>query len=157
MHSPNVSPALTAGATFGTLATLPIVAQLNAVCHVLYLGGGVLAALLYLRGRSKTERTPYDEGVVVGMLAGLFGAVVQTVVDTILRLANIGAGHVETDKQQMAEAGVELPAWVMDVLGMSGVSAGSVLLDLVGNAVLFAIFGAIGGLIGVALFYRKDA
>lgn len=157
MRNPKVGPALMAGVIFGTLAAVPIVAHLNAVCHALYLGGGVLAAQLYLRGRPKTERAPYDEGVVVGMLTGLFGAIVQTVVDTVLRLTGIGAGHVETDKQQMAETGVELPAWVMDVLGMGGVSAGSVLLGLVGNAVLFALVGAIGGLIGMALFYKKNA
>lgn len=157
MDNPKIKPALIAGIVFGVLATLPYVSAVNMVCCALYIGGGVLAVYLWLKDIPRPEETPYRDGAVVGVLTGLFGAVAGTVVGTILRALGVGADDLAAAQQAMAETGLELPPVVMDLLGMSGLSVGSVVLGLVGTAVIFAIFGAIGGLVGAALFHKKDA
>ena len=156
MNNPKVKPALIAGIVFGALAVVPIVSYVNALCCALYIGGGVLAVYLYLKDIPRPDARPSGDGAVLGVLTGLFGAVAQTVVGTLLRAMGVGEEQVQTARQQLAEAGVELPPLAMDLLGMSGLSVGSVLIGLVGSAILFVIFGAIGGLIGVSIFYKKD-
>lgn len=157
MDNPKIKPALIAGIVFGVLATLPYVSAVNMVCCALYIGGGVLAVYLWLKDIPRPEETPYRDGAVVGVLTGLFGAVASTVVGTILRALGVGADDLAAAQQAMAEAGLELPPVVMDLLGMSGLSVGSVVLGLVGGAIIFAIFGAIGRLVGAAIFHKKDA
>lgn len=156
MNNPKVKPALIGGGIFGVLAVVPIVSYLNSLCCALYIGGGVLAAYLYLKDIPRPDARPSGDGAVLGVLTGLFGAVAQTVVGSILRAMGVGAEQIQAAQQSLAEAGVELPPIVMDLMGMSGLSVGSVLLGLIGAAILFAVFGAIGGLIGVAIFYKKD-
>ena len=156
MDNPKVKPALIAGSVFGVLAVVPIVAYLNAVCCALYIGGGVLAVYLWLKDIPRPDAKPSGDGAVLGVLTGLFGAVAQTIVGSILKAVGVGAEEMHAARQQMAEAGIELPPLVMDLMGMSGLSVGSVLIGLIGAAILFAIFGAVGGLIGVAVFYKKD-
>ena len=156
MDNPKVKPALIAGSIFGVLAVVPIVSYVNTLCCALYIGGGVLAVYLWLKDIPRPDAKPSGDGTVLGVLTGLFGAVAQTVVGSILRAMGVGAEQMHAARQQMAEAGIELPPLVMDLMGMSGLSVGSVLIGLIGAAILFAIFGAVGGLIGVAIFYKKD-
>lgn len=162
MDNPKIKPALIAGIVFGVLSALlhggvspgPVAAV--TVCCTLYVGGGVLAVNLWLRDIPRPEMAPYRDGAVVGVLTGLFGAVAETGVGTILRALGVGAEDLAAAQQAMAETGMELPPIVVDLLGMSGLSVGSVVLSLVGTAIIFAILGTIGGLIGAAIFHKKD-
>ena len=57
---------------------------------------------------------------------------------------------------QAEQMGVELPAFVRDMLGADGVSGAMLGTQLVMNVILFGIFATIGALAGVAVFHKKD-
>ena len=155
MNNPKLKPALIGGGVFGVLAALPYVEYVNAVCCALYLGGGALAVYLYLKDAPKPEQAPYGDGAVVGVLAGLLGAVVTTlvtIVKTALGLGQDGAAVLADLEQQ----GISVPAFLANMLGTSGLSFEMVMTTLVASIVLYGIFATLGGLLGVAIFHKKD-
>ena len=156
MNNPKMKPALIGGAVFGVLATLPYIQYVNAVCCALYIGGGVLAVYLYLKEAPRAEKTPYGDGAVVGALAGLFGAVATTLATIVLRLLGVGEEDAAQALAALEQSGVELPQFVLDMMGTSGLSVGMVFSTFVMAIILYGIFATIGGLLGAAIFHRKE-
>ena len=68
-------PALIGGVVMGVLSALPIITAGNVCCCLWVVSGGVVAAYL-LQQNQTTPITPGD-GALVGLLAGLVGALVQ--------------------------------------------------------------------------------
>src|SRR5476649_2888774 len=62
----------------GVLSALPIISAGNACCCLWVVGGGVIAAYLFQQNQS-APITPAD-GALIGLLAGLAGAMVQFLV-----------------------------------------------------------------------------
>ena len=156
MNNSKLRPALIGGGVFGVLAALPYVEYVNAVCCALYLGGGVLAVYLYLKDAPKPERAPYGDGAVVGVLAGLLGAVATTLTTIVITALGLGQDGAEA-LAQLEQAGIELPAFVANMMGASGLSVEMVVGSLVTSVILYGIFATLGGLLGVAIFHKKDA
>ena len=59
--------------------------------------------------------------------------------------------------EQLEQAGIELPDIVRDMMGGGGVNATMLGTQLVMNVILFGIFATLGGLVGVAIFHKKEA
>src|SRR5438128_10465269 len=78
MRASLTQPALIGGVVMGVLSALPIISAGNACCCLWVVSGGVVAAYLFQQNRT-TPVTPGD-GALVGLLAGLVGALVRTVV-----------------------------------------------------------------------------
>ena len=76
-----VKPALIGGASLGVASGIPFLNVLNCACCALVVGGGFLAAWLYLKDQPPSPEPPWGDGAIVGLLAGLFGAAVAVVVD----------------------------------------------------------------------------
>ena len=68
-------PALIGGVVMGVLSALPLVSIGNACCCMWIVSGGAIAAYLFQQNHD-TPMTPSD-GALVGLLAGLTGALVQ--------------------------------------------------------------------------------
>ena len=159
MDNPKFKAALMGGGLFGLIAALPYIGMLNAVCCALYIGGGVLAVYLYLKGQASFEQATYGDGAIVGILAGAIGGVVVTVVGALVLSLGLGpdAGDPAEAFAQLEQMGIELPQVLRDLVGADGVSASMLGTQLVVNVVTFAIFATIGGLVGVAIFRKKGA
>ena len=159
MDNPKFKAALIGGGVFGVLAALPYIGALNALFCALFIGGGVLASYVFLKDHADAAQATFGDGAVVGLLAGLIGAVVTTVVDVVLtRLGLLGeTGDLGEAVREMAEVGVELPEVVREILTSD--SGASVLfgVQVVLNVLLFGVFATIGGLAGLAIFRKKDA
>ena len=156
MNNSKLKPALIGGVTFGVLSSLPLIEMVNVVCCALYIGGGVLAVYLHLKDAPPVPRATYGDGAVVGLLAGLFGAVAVTLTTTVVTLLGLGENPEEV-LAAFTEAGIELPEFVLNMMGASGFSFSTVLTTLVTAIILYGIFATIGGLLGVAIFRKKDA
>ena len=154
MNNPKLKPALIGGTIFGVLSMLPYVQLINAACCALFIGGGMLAVYLYLKDAPQLEKTPYGDGAAVGALAGLFGAVAATL--TAVVLGSLGVGEERTAEMfaMFEEQGTELPEFVLNVAGASGVSIEMVLAVLVVTLLGYGIFATIGGLLGAAIFRK---
>ena len=133
-----LKPALLGGLIVGVLSAIPLI---NYCCCIWTLGGGVLAAYLYV----KSSPTPVKmgDGAMVGGLAGVVGGILYFIISLPL---NIFFGMAAME-QQLDRSGVHLP--------FSGIVL--VLLSSVVGAIILALLTALGGVIGVAIFEkRKD-
>jgi hypothetical protein len=118
-----------------------------ACCCLGAVAGGVLAAQQY---GSRTD-TPIDtsDGIVVGVLAGAWGAVGAAIIELVFRLVGVGVeGTLRRATEVLPGSGWEVsggyeqgPWTVVWFVGELGV-----------EMVVYAIFGAIGGAIGEAAF-----
>jgi hypothetical protein len=147
------------GVIMGVLSALPLVAAGNACCCLWVVSGGVIAAYLVQQNQS-TPITPAD-GALVGLLAGLIGALVRFVVQ--IPIDFLMAPIERAMLQRIIDMGTLPPEW-RDLFerysGREGET--SLAFQIVGRIVglmfwLFvgAIFSTLGGLLGATIF-RKD-
>ena len=144
---------LIGGALFsGFVSGLPVVGALNCACCALVVGGGFLAAYLYSKECSGAGVAfKPGNGALIGLVAGLFYAIVASIVSGIVRLI------MPTDPDQiidmLEQAGVPSESidiaakWIESSTGIMGLIFGFFIALL-----LAAIFSTIGGLIGGAAF-----
>ena len=147
-------PALIGGAVFGFLSGVPFVGALNCVCCSLVIGSGFLAAFLYSKEcRKSNVEFRAGAGAKIGVVAGLFHAVVDTITGHVARL--FGAGPNMDEAIEQIRSNPQIPSETADTiigfLEMLG-SEGSILFVLLINLVFGLIFATIGGLIGGATF-----
>lgn len=153
-----IKPALIGGIGFGIASVLPYIEMVNVVCCALYIGGGVLACYLYLKDRQPLPATaPYGDGAVVGLLAGVIGGVVAGPVGLLLTLTGLrgGAGGLEEMVAAIEQAGVEVP-FLAD-MSSGGLGTTMILIGIAMGIVIYGISATIGGLLGVAIFFKKDS
>jgi hypothetical protein len=146
-------PALIVGAAAGVLSGLPLIAAGNCLCCLWIVGGGAVGAKLL------SARTPgplrAGDGALVGALAGIVAAVVSAIVEIPLRSFNLKLAQGFLDR--FSDSGFEVPAGLEGWfdLGSGAVSPAWMLLGLFVTAAVYAIMGALGGVIGVSLFAKK--
>jgi len=144
-----VRAALIGGIVFGVVSALPYSNLANLACCILYIGGGVLAAGLFMKDLPPSEKAPYGTGALVGVLAGVFGGLAQTVTSLIGRAFGYFS---EAEMQGMIQRlGLPLPE-----IELPSLTTMDILLGAGWTIVLFGIFATIGGLVGVAIFHKKD-
>lgn len=134
-----------AGVLMAVLSTIPIINLVNCLlCAWLWLGG--MFAVWYYK-RENPGGVTTGQGALIGVVAGLIGAVIATVLSLIFN----GAGMVEAleaQREVLGDAADQVIALMAGGLGA--------FLALIFNFVFYALFGAIGGLIGAALFGKPS-
>jgi hypothetical protein len=148
-------PALVAGAVAGLLSGLPLIAAGNCLC-CLWIVGGAAVAVKLLAAQSPGLLKAGD-GAVVGAITGIVAAVVDTVVKIPFQSYNMAMARRLLDR--FSDLGTELPSGFEGWLdGGSGfTSPGWMLLGLFITAAVYAVVGALGGIIGISLFGKKAA
>ncbi len=133
-----LKPALLGGLIAGLLSAIPF---LNYCCCIWTLGGGAVAAYLYIQ--SSPTPVTIGDGAIVGGLAGVVGGIINIIIGLPIALL-FGIAAME---EQFSRQGIQLP--------FSGVIL-AILSNIVG-AVIIAVLTMLGGIIGVAIFEkRKD-
>lgn len=151
-----IKPALIGGGSLGVANSIPLVNLLNCACCALVIGGGVLAAHLYFKDTPPTAERPFGDGIMLGALAGVFGAIVSTIISIPMTLLGLRLGLMDFMDDILENA--DLPPAMADMLssmGSGGLAMGALLVGLMFNLVIYAIFAGIGGAIGVAIFVKK--
>lgn len=144
-------PALIGGAIVGLLSVMPILQTLN-VCLCLWAWvGGAVAAKILVDGspRAITSR----EGAKLGLLAGLFGALIFFLIETPLMIWQMpkmleSAANIVRDPQAIE---------VYHKIGESrllSVLFGVFITGL--SAILTCGFTVLGGMVGVKLFEKRQ-
>ena len=147
-----LQPALLGGLFIGVLSSLPIVNMGNACCCLWVISGGALAA--YLLQQSQPEPITGADGALIGLLAGISGAFIGAM---IMIPVEIWFGPIQREwLQKLMEGQAEMPPQFMEMLNRP-VSAATVVADLIFRLITYVIFGMLGGVLGVAIFRRKDA
>jgi hypothetical protein len=146
---PKLQPALLGGLLIGVLSALPFVSM---CCCLWVIAGGVLTTYL-LQERMTTPVTAGD-ATVAGLLAGIVGAILATVLSQLLAMARglnfadaindlIGQGRLPPEMTGALEQVRDMPPAIFII--------GSLLVSLF----IYPIFSMLGALLGVALFKRQ--
>jgi hypothetical protein len=143
--------ALICGLAAGVLTAVPFI---NCLCCLWIIGGAILAAYLFSK-RSRQPLTPGD-GAVLGILTGIVAAVADSIVSLPFEAMN--REFVQRFLDQFSQFFEEMPRWwerwVETRAG--GVSPAWFLFNLLASAVIYAVVGALGGLIGASIFARPN-
>jgi len=131
-----LKPALLGGLIVGVLSAIPFI---NYCCCIWSIGGGALAAYLYI----KSSPTPVamGEGAMVGGLAGVVGAVIYLILGLPIAIF-FGMAAME---EQLYRSGVHLPFSGVLLIIVSGIV----------GAIILAGLATLGGVIGVAIFEKR--
>jgi hypothetical protein len=154
MSPAKLQPALLAGVAIGVLSALPFINLANFCCCAWVLFGGALAS--YLMQQNHPAPITAGDGAIVGLLAGVIGAVVFTLISVPLTIA-LGPFQAQII-ERVLEGARDMPPEVRDALeNMRGGPALGLGLIVSFLAMLVAgcFFGLLGGLIG-ALVFRKN-
>lgn len=147
-----VQPALLGGLFIGVLSTMPIVNIGNVCCCLWVISGGALAA--YLLQQSQPEPITGADGALIGLMAGIVGAFTGAILQIPVEMF-FGPIQKEWIERLMQGQG-DMPPQFMEMLNRP-LNAASVIADLIFRLVAYVIFGMLGGVLGVAVFRRKDA
>jgi hypothetical protein len=153
--APKLQPALFGGLFIGVLSALPIINFGNCLCCMWVVGGGALA--VYLMQQNYPYAVQAADGALVGLLAGVIGGALCGLIVIPIALA---FGPMEQRIIQRAlEQNRDMPPEVRSMV--DNMTRGSVigLMAVVGvfvRAIIFGVIAMLGGLLGVALFKKKD-
>ena len=157
-----LAPVLIGGVFIGVTSALPILNYLNCACCILVIGGGVLAAYLYLRDYpAQLPRMTYGEGAWLGLQTGLVGGFVWSLVAIPLSYIKLRLGLEIAELAQLEEAlsDPEIPPMVREVvqrlLEQGVLTAGVLVVSVILYLVVSCLFATLGGILGVAIFQKK--
>lgn len=153
MSPAKFQPALFGGIAMGVLSVLPFINLANCCCAWILFGGALAA---YLMQQNHPAPITAGDGALVGMLAGVIGAVVWA---TLSIPISMFMGPLEAVFfERMLENARDMPPEVRDMMetmrgGMgTGIGIAARLVGLILAIFIGGFFGAIGGLLGALIF-----
>lgn len=131
-----LKPALLGGLIVGVLSAIPFI---NYCCCIWSIGGGALAAFLYI----KSSPTPVKmgDGAMVGGLAGVVGGIIYLILGLPIALV-FGMAAMQ---DSLNRSGVQLP--------ISGFLL--MIVAAIVGAIMLAVLATLGGVIGTAIFEKR--
>jgi hypothetical protein len=146
-------PALLGGLLIGVLSNLPGVSAGNVCCCLWVVCGGVLTT--YLLQQKTPEPITTSDAMLGGVIAGLVGALITVAVTAVtLNLTGpLWQEPLRRAMEQNPQVTPEIQAFVTKLMSGGGI----VLLTACLNIPLYAVFGMLGSLLGVAFFRKKVA
>ena len=149
--APKLQPALFGGLFIGVLSALPIINIANCCC-LWVIGGGVLTA--YLMQQNHPYPIQVADGALAGLLAGLMGGVLGTLLSIPVERM---MGPVQKQiMERVLSSNPDIPEETRRMLENMNVGALAIAFKLVFSVCVGAVFGMLGGLLGVAIFKKKD-
>jgi hypothetical protein len=153
--------ALYGGLIMGVISGVPFLNFVNCCCCAGIMLGGFLAVFFY-KNDIKPDMPPLtsNDALAVGALAGVFGAVVSSVLEgaALLAFGNLtGKTIADLITEIYGRAGIldQLPPQALDQLHALELMKFTPLMVL-RAFILHPLFGLIGGLIGYAVFKPKQ-
>lgn len=152
-----LKPALIGGILLGILSALPVIQTFNCLCCAWVIGGGILAANLYVKSAPAT--VTLGSGAGLGLLTGSIGGIVYILFSIpMIFLRSAGAGILEETRRSLSEIPNLSPAF-RDAIGSIPTGGSALAFLMVFSAllflVLFSVMGMLGGVLGVALFEKR--
>lgn len=164
-----LKPALLAGGAMAVVSAFQGLVQLapggsclSVCCCGLLMCVGLLATYLYFKDLPPQPQTAYGDGALLGLMSGAIGAVLSTLISIpvhFLSMAVVGEqleAKLEEARRAMEQA--DIPPAIEGFLTSfmsTDLTVTKLLFGFAFSLVLYSIFGAIGGLIGAAVFGKK--
>jgi len=143
-------PALIGGGVAGVLSGIPL---FNCLCCLWIIGGAMLAS--YLLAKNSPVALSAGDGAIVGAFSGIIAAVMQALIS--IPFAKFTADLMQKALEYLPEYTEEMPPGLENLMrgGEEGTSISLFFLGLVISAIVFALLGVLGGIIGISLFGKK--
>jgi hypothetical protein len=158
MAPAKLQPALLGGIAMGVLSVLPFISLANCCCAWILFGGGLAA---YLMQQDHPAPITVGDGALVGLLAGLIGAVLWAglSIPVGMMMGPFQAAFLDRMLETARDVPPEVRAMIESMRGGTGsvgfgIAAGILGLLFVGLPI-GGIFGAIGGILGALMFRSK--
>jgi hypothetical protein len=153
-----LKPALIGGVLLGVLSSIPVVSLFNCVCCAWVIGGGMLAAYLYVKNSSIP--VTLGRGVALGLLTGIIGTVVSGLfmIPMLLLMKRGGIGIMEQVRRALEQI-PNLPPEATEALRgipeKGGMDVFFFVMSLFFMLVSYCLIAMLGGAIGVAIFEKR--
>jgi hypothetical protein len=152
-----LKPALVGGVLLGILSAIPPLSLVNCACCAWVIGGGVLAANLYVK--SSPTVVTLGSGVGLGLLTGAIGGLVTTLfsIPVQILMNTMFSGYVAQARQIVSDLPNMPPALREIILaaGNSGFNIFAVIFAAFFNVIVYAVIAMLGGVLGVAIFEKR--
>jgi preprotein translocase subunit SecY len=153
-----LKPALIGGVLLGVLSSLPILNLFNCICCAWVIGGGFLAAYLYVKDSSSP--VSMGGGVAIGLFAGIIGAIVSGLFSIPLNyLLSSGRMDIAEQIKRGLEQVPNLPPETREAIEALSIQGNMGILyflfALFFTLVVYCLFAMLGGAIGVAVFEKR--
>jgi hypothetical protein len=155
MPPAKLQPALFGGLFMGVLSALPFI-NLGNCCCLWVIGGGVLAA--YVMQQNHPLPIAVADGALVGLIAGVFGAIIGTVLSIPIEMA-FGDWQRQLAQRVIENMGGMPPdaEEMFDRYRAGGAAWGVMkMVTLMLGVVIGAVFGMLGGVLGASMFRRDQ-
>jgi hypothetical protein len=144
-------PALLGGLFIGVMSALPVIGVANACCCLWVIVGGVLTT--YLQQQATPAPIETSSAALSGLIAGAVGGFVNGVLGMLM--FRIVGGDAQQAIEQALSNIPNMPPETADwVRGMTQ-GPGLALVGMLVTIPVYAVFGLLGGLLGVAFFRKK--
>jgi hypothetical protein len=149
MPQDRFQPALFGGLFLGVLSALPFI---NICCCLWVIGGGVVAA--YLLQQNHAGPITLGDGALVGLLAGVIGAVVYGVLSIPIGLV---MGPLQRRMvEDFLRASRDLPPEMHEMFAGYAAGAAGMIAGFILMLIISVTFATLGGLLGAAIFRRQE-
>lgn len=148
-------PALVAGTIFGLASAIPLVGLLNCACCSLVVGSGLLSCFMMVKGPGSP--VTWGRAALSGAMAGVIAAIIMSMGEVLMTVA-LGRSVEENLNEAIDRAGELLPnsAEAAQILSQIPPLV-FIAFKTVFAMAIYAPFGALGGVIGRALFEKRAA
>jgi hypothetical protein len=140
-------PALWGGVLIGVISGVPGLNLINCACCFGVISGGILSAYLYRQSMPPTQTMISGDGAALGLLAGVFGAIIASILDAILGAAAFEMLYRMSDFLDSPELDE-----VFQRFGPIALARGIFVIGFLFKLVFYCIFGLLGGILGVTFF-----
>jgi hypothetical protein len=152
-------PALYGGIIMGLLSATPFLSFVNCLCCAGILFGGFMSVFFYKKAlTAEMDALTSSDGMGLGALAGLFGAVVSTILAGLFFLM-FGNVVNEAILEMMRSRGFldQMPPEARAQIEQGLIEQGFSIIGVVFSFILLPLFGLLGGLIGYAVFRKRES
>jgi hypothetical protein len=143
-------PALLGGLFIGVLSALPVIGMANCCCLWVILGGMLTT---YLQQQATPVPVETSAAALSGLIAGAIGGFISALAGMIM-FRFIGGDSQQAIEQALANIPNLPPETAEWVRGLTQ-GPGLALVSLIVTVPLYAVFGMLGALLGLAFFRKK--
>ena len=152
-------PAMYGGIIMGVLSATPFLSIVNCLCCAGIMFGGFMSVYFYKKALTdEMEVLTSADGMGLGAFSGLFGAVVSTILSGLffLMFGNV-VNQVIMDMMQSRGILDQMPPEARAQIEQGLIEQGFSLIGVVISFIICPLFGLLGGLIGYAVFRKRES
>jgi hypothetical protein len=147
------------GLAMGILASIPLIGIVSSCCCLWagLWGCGILAVWIYRMSDKTQPGLTIGQGVLVGLAAGVVGAVLASILGALSSLifSGVNTANYLDMMNQIPGVSDSLDETSRELIRQYTATSGSLLFSTCCNFVIYSFFGMVGGLIGTGLIWKK--